>query len=58
MLPIPSTKNDHVELMPFTTSQPKFIPKKPVMNDSGRNTVPTIVSCFITSFWRLLTVER
>ena len=35
-------------------SQPKFIPKKPMMNDKGRKIVATSVSCFIVSFWRTL----
>ncbi len=34
--------------------QPKFIPKNPVMNVSGRNVVAITVSCFIVSFWRTL----
>jgi hypothetical protein len=37
---------------------PKFWAKKPVMNDSGRKIVAMVVSCFITSFWRVLTMER
>jgi hypothetical protein len=37
---------------------PKFWPKEPVMKDSGRKIVAMVVSCFITSFWRLLIVER
>src|SRR5580658_3358771 len=39
------------------TSQPKFWPKKPVRNDSGRNTVAMIVSRFITSLSRLDTTD-
>src|ERR1017187_6840815 len=45
-LPRPNTKNDQVEVIPLLTSQPKFIPKNPVMKDSGRKIVPTIASCF------------
>ena len=30
----------------------KFMPKKPVMNMSGKNTVDTVASFFIMSFWR------
>ena len=33
------------------TIQPKFCPKKPVMNVSGRKIVAMIVSCFVVSFW-------
>ena len=40
------------------TSQPKFWPKKPVMNVSGRKTVAMIVSCFITVLRRFETVDR
>ena len=40
------------------TASTKLSPKNPVMNDSGSKIVPTIASCFITSFRRLLTVER
>ena len=36
------------------TNQLKFIPKKPVMNVSGRKIVATTVSAFIVSFWRTL----
>ena len=46
MLPMPSTKNDHVDEIPFCTSQVKFWPNHPVMNESGRKIVPTIASCF------------
>ena len=58
MLPTPRTQNVHAVLMSSVTMKPKFWPKKPVMNDSGRKIVAITVSCFITSFWRLLTVER
>ncbi len=40
------------------TSQAKFWPKNPVRNDSGRNTVAMMVSCFITSLSRLDTIDR
>ncbi len=40
------------------TSQPKFIPKKPVSAVTGRKTVETSVSCFITAFMRLEVVDR
>ena len=42
----------------FRTSHAKFCPKKPVRKVSGRKIVAMIVSCFITSFWRLACVER
>ncbi len=40
---MPSPQKAPSEWMWFT-SQPKFWPKKPVMNVIGRKTVPTIVS--------------
>ncbi len=40
-----------------TTIQAKFWPKNPVRNDSGRNTVAMMVSCFITSLSRLDTID-
>ena len=39
----PKTRNDHSESM-WPTSQPKFMPKNPVANVSGRKIVATIVS--------------
>ena len=45
-------------LLMWPTIQPKFWPKKPVMNVSGRKMVAMIVSCFITVLSRLETVER
>ena len=56
---MPRTKNVQVELMQVG-DQPAEVHRRrsPVMNHSGRKIVATIVSCFITSFWRLLTVER
>lgn len=38
--------------------QPKFCPKKPVKKLRGKNTVAMMVSCFITTFKRLDTVDR
>src|SRR5207245_985093 len=55
--PTPNTANAQNEVM-FRTSQPKFWPKNPVITDSGRKIVATIVSCFITALSRLDTVER
>ncbi len=40
------------------TSKPKFWPKKPVSQLSGRKMVAMIVSCFMTLFSRLETVDR
>ena len=48
-LPIPKTRNDHSEVT-WPTSQPKFIPKKPVRNDKGRKMVAMTVSCLVVSF--------
>jgi len=42
----------------WRTIQPKFCPKKPVSQASGRKMVAMIVSCFITLLRRLETVER
>jgi drug/metabolite transporter (DMT)-like permease len=55
--PIPKTRKTQNELMCFT-SQPKFWPKNPVTNVSGRKIVAMIVSCFMTTFRRLETFER
>ena len=40
------------------TSAPKFMPKKPVKNVSGRNSVANTVSRVIRRFRRLDTVDR
>jgi hypothetical protein len=42
----------------WPTSQPKFCPKKPVSQLSGRKIVAITASCFITTFSRFETVER
>ena len=48
-LPRPKTANTQNGVI-CPTSQPKFIPKNPVMNDSGRKIVAITVSCFMASF--------
>src|SRR5947209_14912793 len=53
MLPSPMPQNAHAEPM-CLTRKPKFCPKKPVMKASGRKIVAITVSCFMTSFCRLL----
>ena len=42
----------------WSTSQPKFWPKKPVTNVSGRKIVATTVSCLEIALSRLETVLR
>ncbi len=42
----------------WLTMKAKFMPKNPVMNDSGRKIVAITVSCFITSFCRFEIVDR
>ena len=42
----------------WPTIQPKFWPKKPVIQLSGRKMVAITVSCFMTLLSRFETVER
>jgi hypothetical protein len=55
-VPMPKMRNAVSDPSRFT-SQPRFWPKNPVRNDSGRNTVAIMVSCFITSLSRLDTID-
>ena len=48
-LPTPQIKNTTSDSS-WSVSHLKFIPKKPVMNVSGRNTVAITVSCLLVSF--------
>ena len=56
-VPSPSATNVPQSLM-WRTSKPKFWPKKPVSQLSGRKIVAITVSCFITAFSRFDTVDR
>ena len=47
-----------VQPVMLSTSRPKFMPKKPVIQVSGMKIVATIVSRFITTLSRFDTVER
>ena len=52
-LPTPKSRKAPSVSM-WSASQPKFIPKKPVMNVSGRKIVAISVSRLAVSFWRTL----
>src|SRR5262245_25188147 len=55
--PMPRSTNA-CQLATSPTIQPKFWPKKPVMNESGRKIVAITVSCFVVTLRRFDAVER
>ena len=56
-VPIPKPMSAS-QLLVCLTMKPKFWPKNPVNQLSGKKTVAMIVSCFITELSRFETVDK